>query len=439
MNAPTPSQPQSDTPTTKAGSARSLNQTIARRQKWLLGTVSAALIATGSWFILGDSMVSQDDEETQTEQIDTTGLVNTDLSQREFVASYSNRLEAIARDQKELREAQMASPALQAQIDALSAENAQMRLNGQQAIDAMGQENAALRAEIERGLAQASQNLPPAPLMGAGFDNAVPTSAPATAEPVTPPDQPKIEHMAFSPPQRSEPSTVAASGPITQTPDNGREHHASKDYLPPNSYAPARVIVGVDASTGVSSQSDPLPVVFRITGPARSAMRGNKLLTTDLTGCLVNGAARGDLSSEKVYVKLARMTCAERGGGYAVSEVKGFISFAGKSGVRGRVVSREGNLVSQALLAGIIGGFGRGLSANTSGLFDQIANPDGTRKPLSAGDILTGGLGQGGASAADSVSQYLIERAEQYQPVVEMPTGIEVEIIFLDGVQVRNP
>lgn len=439
MNAPTPSQPKSDMPMTNAGSVRSLNQTIARRQKWLLGTVSAALIATGSWFILGNSIVAQDDEETQTEQIDTTGLVNTDLSQREFVASYSNRLEAIARDQKELREAQMASPALQAQIDALSAENAQMRVNGQQAIDAMGQENAALRAEIERGLAQASQNLPPAPLMGTGFDNAAPTSAPAEAEPVAPPVQPKIEHMAFAPPQRSEPSTAASNGPIAQTPDNGPERHASKDYLPPNSYAPARVIVGVDASTGVSSQSDPLPVVFRITGPARSAMRGNKLLTTDLTGCLVNGAARGDLSSEKVYVKLARMTCAERGGGYAVSEVKGFISFAGKSGVRGRVVSREGNLVSQALLAGIIGGFGRGLSANTSGLFDQITNPDGTRKSLSAGDILTGGLGQGGASAADSVSQYLIERAEQYQPVVEMPTGIEVEIIFLDGVQIRNP
>ncbi|MFX7853942.1 hypothetical protein ABTK08_20540, partial [Acinetobacter baumannii] len=87
-------------------------------------------------------------------------------------------------------------------------------------------------------------------------------------------------------------------------------------YLPPNSYAPARVIVGVDASTGVASQTDPLPVVLRITGPARSVMRGGKVLTTAITGCLVNGAARGDLSSEKVYVKLARMTCAQPGGRY---------------------------------------------------------------------------------------------------------------------------
>ena len=61
---------------------------------------------------------------------------------------------------------------------------------------------------------------------------------------------------------------------------------------------PATVIVGVDASTGVASQSDPLPVVLRITGPARSVMRGNKLLTTDITGCLVNGAARRSLGRE---------------------------------------------------------------------------------------------------------------------------------------------
>jgi conjugal transfer pilus assembly protein TraB len=36
------------------------------------------------------------------------------------------------------------------------------------------------------------------------------------------------------------------------------------------------------------------------------------------------------------------------------------------------------------------------------------------------------------------VSKYLIERAEQYQPVVEMPTGIKVEVVFLEGAFIRN-
>ena len=107
--------------------------------------------------------------------------------------------------------------------------------------------------------------------------------------------------------------------------------------------------------------------------------------------------------------------------------------------VRGRVVSREGSLVSQALLAGIVGGFGRGFSANANGIFTGQVGANGQREALSPTDILAGGFGQGAGEAADTVSRYLIERAEQYQPVVEMPTGIEVEIVFLDGVHVRSP
>jgi len=106
--------------------------------------------------------------------------------------------------------------------------------------------------------------------------------------------------------------------------------------------------------------------------------------------------------------------------------------------VRGRVVSREGSLVSQALLAGIVGGFGRGFSANANGVFAGRVGEDGARQALSPTDILAGGFGQGAGEAADTVSKYLIERAEQYQPVVEMPTGIAVEIVFLDGVHVRS-
>jgi conjugal transfer pilus assembly protein TraB len=133
------------------------------------------------------------------------------------------------------------------------------------------------------------------------------------------------------------------------------------------------------------------------------------------------------------------MTCPQPGGRYAVSEVKGFIAFAGKTGVRGRVVSREGSLVTQAFLAGMMGGFGRGFSANSNSIFQGTnISTDGKRPKLSTGDILEGGIGEGVAQTGDMVSKYLIERAEQYQPVIEMPTGIDVEIVFLEGVYVRN-
>lgn len=437
--APTPPVPaQAEKATTSP--VADLNAKTARRQKLLLGTIGAVILAGGSWFILGGDDTAKGSDPDAPQTIDTAGLVNRDLSQREFVATYGNRLDAVSREQKALKDTSVPRSEIEAQLAALKSENQAMRTDGQAAIDAISAENAELRSRL------ASQSAPPppsAPLpaygpQAGGYDarGRAPTSvgagAPNIAEPAfAAPGEVKLMSFGSDKPAGGGARSIRPEVPPVVVED-------SPDYLPPNSYASARVIVGVDASAGVSSQTDPLPVVLRITGPARSVMQNGKVLTTRIEGCIVNGAARGDLSSEKVYVKLARMTCDQPGGRVAVSEVKGFISFGGKSGVRGRVVSREGNLVSQALLAGIVGGFGRGFSANANGIFAGQLGAGQQRPSLSATDIVAGGLGQGAGEAADTVSKYLIERAEQYQPVVEMPTGIEVEIVFLDGVYVRN-
>jgi conjugal transfer pilus assembly protein TraB len=411
-----------------------LNARIRKRQQLILGGLGGVLLLAGSAYVFSGSDTPKSDDQGRPQTIETGGLVNRDLAQREFVAMYDNQLQDLLRQQQTLGVQVSATGDVAKQLDALKAENQQMRANGQAAIDAVSAENDALRQEIEKAKREPAPQLPPGFPSGIGSRSAPGALGGIPSDPATIPSASEIKTLSFSSDKGS------ASAPRTQRADTPTLIvEDSPDYLPPNSYAPARVIVGVDASAGVTSQTDPLPVVLRITGPARSVIKNGKLLTTRIQGCVVNGAARGDLSAEKVYVKLARMTCDQPGGRVAVSEVKGFISFGGKTGVRGRVVSREGNLASQALLAGVIGGFGRGLSANANSVLSgPQVSVGGKREKLSAGDVLSGGLGEGAAEAADTVSKYLIERAEQYQPVVEMPTGIEVEIVFLDGVHVRS-
>ncbi len=436
--------PARDAAGTQGDALGALNAKTKARQRVLLlgGGGTAALL--GLWFAFGGT----DGPSASTnaaQRIETDGIVNRDLSQKEFVAIYGNRLDAQARQLKALEQAKAAPPEVQAKLDALAAENQAMKVDGARTIDALTRENGTLRGDLTRAQTAPPPQVP-MPIYG-GRDPSIPSGSPLSPDgsadlngpALAPPVERQVKTLSFS---------VGAGEGVAQAKSGLRagrpqappiEVEDSPDYLPPNSYAPARVIVGVDASAGVSSQTDPLPVVLRITGPARSVVKDGKLLTTRIQGCVVNGAARGDLSAEKVYVKLAKMTCDQPGGRVAVSEVKGFISFAGKTGVRGRVVSREGNLASQALIAGIVGGFGRGFSVNANSLFSGLTSgADGNRPSLSAGDIVQGGLGQGVGDAADSVSKYLIERAEQYQPVIEMPTGIDVEIVFLDGVYVRN-
>lgn len=202
-------------------------------------------------------------------------------------------------------------------------------------------------------------------------------------------------------------------------------------YLPAGSYAPALVLSGVDASTAVTSQAEPVPVVFRITGPAVTAgTRSTRGHTIDLTGCTVTGSARGDLSSERVYVRLLKLSCVQSGFHVFERDVAGYMSGAGKAGARGRVVSREGPLVRNAGIAGALAGLADGVSGigQAGASADEASFNDALRG--AGASSVSGGI----SGAADRLSEYYIERAEQYQPVVSLYGGTQVELVFLEGI-----
>ncbi len=207
-------------------------------------------------------------------------------------------------------------------------------------------------------------------------------------------------------------------------------------WLPAGAHAEAVVLAGVDASAGVSSQGDPRPVLLRITGPAWTAAEDGTALQVDVDGCTVTGAAHGDLSSEKVYVRFRTMTCAGPEAGTVIeTDVAGFVAGSGKTGVRGPVVSREGALVEKAFLAGLVSGAGQGVAqafqpqAVATGAGAAVAN-------AGLGDIGRAGLGAGASSAGQKVADYMIRRAEQYQPVIQLQAGTKVTLVFLEGARI---
>ena len=218
------------------------------------------------------------------------------------------------------------------------------------------------------------------------------------------------------------------TAPEGETPEAGEASKPLGAYVPAGSYAEAVVLAGADGSVGVASQSDPRPVLLRLTGPARTAAGNGVAAEVDLAGCTVTGAAYGDLSSEKVYVRLQTLTCTGEAAGTAVeTQVAGFVAGAGKAGVRGPVVSREGALVEKAFLAGLVSGLGQGVN----GAFQPQAAA--AQVEVGLGDIGRAGLGAGAGAAGQKVSDYLIRRAEQYQPVVQLQAGTRVTVVFLEG------
>ncbi|WP_424753232.1 TrbI/VirB10 family protein [Methylobacterium sp.] len=202
----------------------------------------------------------------------------------------------------------------------------------------------------------------------------------------------------------------------------------SSSYIPSGSYAPAVVLSGVDAPAGVSSQEDPIPVLLRVTGAA-TGPNGRRF---NLNGCTVIGAATAALSSERVNVRLTKMTCGGRNGKILETPIAGLISGDGKAGVRGLVVERTGNLTGKAAAAGFLGGFA---SAVENAASISTANEEAK----SIGAVLAGAgagmIGGGASNAANTLAEYYIKKAEQYVPVVSLYSGTQVEMVFMEGVK----
>jgi conjugal transfer pilus assembly protein TraB len=403
------------------------NSSTEKRQKRILYGGGGLIGIAAMWWVLGgddkEAKLADKDEKDRVE-VSTDAIMNRQLADRDWMTMYDHQQTAQTNQLKGVQNAVTKVDQVQSELQALRQENEQMKADATRVLDAYERENRELKQQVGKG------GSPTADASAPGAAAAARAMGLGGVGPMVRSNEVKL--VSFS-----------GGGPAGPTGDGKRIDAGGKqaavytdspNYLPPNSMARATVVVGVDAATNVKSQGDPLPVLLRITGPARSVFSDGKLLRTRVQGCMVNGAAYGDLSSEKVYVKLQRMTCPQPGGRYAVSEVKGFISFGGKVGIRGRVVSREGGLTTQAFLAGLVSGAGQAF--NSANRVPRITAGD-PELPKAA-NVGIAAIGGGAENAGTTLSDYLIERAEQYQPVIEMPTGADVEVVFLDGTFIRN-
>jgi len=209
--------------------------------------------------------------------------------------------------------------------------------------------------------------------------------------------------------------------------------YKTASYIPAGSFVKARVVQGVAASVGIKASADPRPISFRLTGEAIGPARDGQPEKYDLSGCVVTGAAQGDLSSERIYVRLLNLVCTKNKGEVFEVAVNGHAASQGQAGIRGQVVSREGEFTQKAFLAGLFGGLGKAgqqLAQPSASFAGGFAFADKT----TAGEALGMGAGEGISQAGNRLSDYLMDRAEQYQPVIVVQTGVEVDLVFQKGI-----
>ena len=216
------------------------------------------------------------------------------------------------------------------------------------------------------------------------------------------------------------------------------KHRNIANTIPSNSFIKAKLANGVDVSASQSSQQNPKPVLLTITGWG-NLPNGHKL--RGLKQCRLHATAWGDMSSERVYLSPDLMTCIAQNGDIIETSVQGYVaSEDGAAGIRGRMVLRDGELVSSAVIAGTLSGLGEAFAA-TQGT--NSISPLGSTTTYSPGDVLKVGAGKGVGNGLDMLAKYKIKQAENLQPIIQINGGREVDIVFYTsatiGVVSGNP
>jgi conjugal transfer pilus assembly protein TraB len=275
-------------------------------------------------------------------------------------------------------------------------------------------------------------SLPPPPLRGntggmppgvPGISTAMPLAAPT-------PVVPSLTRITVTP--RERPVDAASSSTTSATPATNAETRTVSTFLPV-SFTRGVLLGGMDAPTGGQAQSNPHPVLIRLSD--------NSVLPNRFRGeyseCFVIAAGYGDISSERAYLRTESLSCVRGDGATLEVKIQGSVyGEDGKVGMRGRLVTKQGQMLANALLAGVVSGIGQGVSTAST---TYSTSPLGTIASATGADAYRAGIGSGVGKALDRLASYYIKLAENTFPVIEVDAGREIDVVITKGVRIDVP
>ncbi|WBS00162.1 conjugal transfer protein TraB [Pseudoduganella sp. SL102] len=201
-------------------------------------------------------------------------------------------------------------------------------------------------------------------------------------------------------------------------------------YLPVG-FIRGETLSGIAAPTGGQAQANPLPVLIRLLD---NAVLPNHY-RSEVRECFVIASGYGSISASRAYLRTVNLSCVRRDGRALEVKIDGnVLGEDGMLGLRGRLVTMQGQMLANALRAGIVSGIGQGF-AQSGATFSTT--PFGTlaTSPEGMGDRMQRGIGSGVGRALDNLANYYIKLAEETFPVIEVGAKRQVDIVLTRGVR----
>ena len=209
---------------------------------------------------------------------------------------------------------------------------------------------------------------------------------------------------------------------------------SSFNYIPATGYVSGHLLGGIAVSTSVNSAAEPIPVIIKLTS------RGNlpKDFAVDMKQCRLLASAYGDISSERAIVRAEELVCEDKEAGLVIStKVSGVIyGDDGANGIRGSVVSMSDKHLKNAVIGGVLSGFSNSAKGQNGLQITPLGAVSTKKKGMQ--DMAQDGLLSGTSSAAEKLADYHIRLAENISPVILVPGGTKVDIVFTKSVEIGS-
>jgi len=219
--------------------------------------------------------------------------------------------------------------------------------------------------------------------------------------------------------------------------DTDEQAKAEEDdgvYIPSGSIISGVLQTGLDAPTGVRAARNPIPVLLRVKA---DAILPNQF-RADVKECLAVLSGYGDLSSERAYLRGETFSCIRHDSSVVEAKLEGTaVGEDGKAGLRGRLVSKQGQLVARAALAGFFQGASEAFDVNPVPVLSTTPTGEQQYQDVLSDSALQGAGIKGASTALGKVADFYMNLADSIFPVIEIEGVRTVDLMLTKGLKLR--
>ncbi len=380
--------------------------------------VVGAVVLIGVFVLaaIGSSMLSKKDHKPIVKSKPKVSLLKDKIDKDQWIAAEGSNIRALEKANEDLK-SQLGT--LKEGVDSLNKKLEQDRKGAVGAPDENKESKSTLKAPLPQ-FAKKTETFPP------------------KDKPMMPPPSGKKDILKDGP-RGNQGQAGQPTSTIRVFSDEGRDgkkkegelkdKNKGQVFLPAGSFMKSVLLNGINAPTNGSAQGEPYPVLMSVSDLSMLPNRHR----VDLVECFIVGAGYGNLSDERAYIRTETLSCVRKDGKVLDIALKGHvIGEDGKLGMRGRIVSKQGQQIAYSLLAGTMSAVGNAFRPS-SNISVNITDQARTNPSLNFGDSLMG-VGQSGVGLAfNKVADFYLKMADKIYPVIEIDAGRNVEVIMLRG------